>query len=489
MLVKDQIDAFSSATSMLGALHRREISALELLEAHLHRIEQFDPTLNSVVVRDFDRARREAIAIDNLPPSDDRPLAGLPITIKESLDVEGTPSTAGVPARKGHLAPRDCRTVARLRAAGALIFGKTNVCTWLTDYQADNPVYGRTNNPWDLARTSGGSSGGSATLAAGLTALDIGSDLGGSIRVPAAFCGLWGHKPSDSLVPNSGHFPGSEFPNPAIVLTSQGPHARSAQDLELALDVMTGPDVGADAAWSLKLPPPRHQRLSDFRIAVLPPEPWLPVEQETLDALRRTADELRYEGCTVHEVAPIVLGDLRDYYALFRSMMSVVTSARWSEEQRRRTVGDKLWRGEVFHAADARGITASAADLLAWLEQREIYRAAWRIFFREFDILVAPITLTPAFEHSTVATANRRLIINGHPVEFEYMSFYPALASLTGNPTTVFPTGLTSAGLPIGLQALGPYLEDRTPLRFAQLLESLMGHFSPPPGYSAALGL
>ena len=488
MLVKDQIDAFSSATTLLGALRRREIGALELLEAHLKRVEQFDPALNSVVVHDFDRARHDAVAIDNLAPSDRPPLAGLPVTIKESIDVEGTPSTAGVHSRKGGLAPHDSRTVARLRAAGAVIFGKTNVCTWLADFQADNSVYGRTNNPWNLARTPGGSSGGSATLAAGLTPLDIGSDLAGSIRVPAAFCGLWGHKPSDGLVPNSGHFPGSDFPNPAVVLTAQGPHARSAEDLELALDTISGPDIGHDTAWSLKLPPPRHERLSEFRIAVLPPQSWLPVDQDILDALHRTAEELRFDGCTVHEVNPIVLGDLRDYYALFRSMMSVITSARWSEKHRKRTVGEKLWRGEEFHAADARGITASAAELLAWMEQREIYRAAWRIFFKEFDILLAPVTLTAAFEHSTVPTIDRRLCVNGHQVEFDHMSFYPSLASLTGNPTTVFPAGLTSSGLPIGLQALGPHLEDRTPLHFARLLECETGHFSPPPGYSGALG-
>jgi amidase len=487
MLVKDQIDAFSPAATVLGALRRREIGAVELLEAHLKRVEQFDPALNSVVVHDFDRARRDALLIDNTPPSDERPLLGLPITIKESLDVEGTPSTAGVPARKGHLAPRDARTVSRLRAAGAVVFGKTNVCTWLADFQSDNPVYGRTNSPWNLARTPGGSSGGSATLAAGLTALDIGSDLAGSIRVPAAFCGLWGHRPSESLVPNSGHFPGSELPNSVVILTSQGPHARSAADLELALDVMAGPDVGFDAAWCVKLPPPRRQALRDFRVALFPTQPWLPVDVEILDALHRTAQELAYEGASVREINPAPPGDLREFYALFRSMMSVIVSSRWTTEHREVAVADKLARGEEFHAADARGITASAADFLHWHEQRENYRAAWREFFRDYDVLLAPITLTPAFEHTTIPNADRRLLINGTSTEFEYMSFYPSLASLTGQPATVIPAGLTAEGLPIGLQVIGPYLEDRTTLRFAQLLESVTGGFAPPPGYSAEL--
>jgi len=488
MLVKPEVDAFSPAATLLRALRRRDVSSRELLAAHLDRVDKFDPALNSVVVKDFDRARADADAADQRRmKGEELPLLGLPVTIKESIDVEGLPSTAGALERKGHTASADARTVARLRAAGAVVFGKTNVCTWLADYQADNPVYGRTNSPWDLGRTPGGSSGGSATLAAGLTPLDIGSDLGGSIRVPAAFCGLWGHKPSETAVPNSGHFPGSDRPNSAAVMAVQGPHARSATDLQLAFNVMSGPDVGMDAAWSLQMPSPRHQTLRDFRVAVLPLQAWLPVDVEIVEALERLTHELQREGAVVREFQPPGLGDLREHYALFRSMMWAIVSIRWPMPLRRQVVADKLARGEEFHAADARGILAAGADYLLWHERRETYRAAWREFFKHWDILLTPMTLTPAFEHSTVPNADRRLCVNGQSVEFEYTSFYPSIATLSGQPATALPAGFTSRGLPMGMQAVGPFLEDHTTIQFAKLLEEQTGGFCPPPGYTAEL--
>jgi amidase len=481
--------AFSPATSMLRALKMRQISAVELLESHLIRVGRHDGALNSIVVRDYERARADARLADaRRAAGDESPLLGLPVTVKESIDVEGLPSTAGVPQRVGHRAAKDAATVARLRVAGAVIFGKTNVCKWLADYQADNPVYGRTNSPWNLQRTPGGSSGGSATLAAGLTPLDLGTDLGGSIRVPAAFCGLFGHKPSSGIVPNSGHFPGSQWPNPAVTLTVQGPHARSAADLELALDVIAGPEAGMETGWHLRLPPARHDRLADFRVAVLPRPPWLEVDPQIAGALDRIAAQLSSAGARVTELQPRGLGELRDHYRLFRSMMWTIVSTRWSTAQREHVSADKLARGEEFHAADAKGILASASDLASWLEQREEYRAAWREFFSEWDILLAPITLTPAFEHTTVPNADRRLNIGGTLVEFEYMSFFPSLATLAGQPATVFPAGRGESGLPLGLQAIGPFLEDRTTLRFASLLEQELGGFEAPPGYDGELG-
>jgi amidase len=484
MLVREQIDPFSSATHLLAALRRREISARELLDLHLERIESLDPVLNSVVVKDFDRARSAAALADrSRAAGDERPLLGIPVTIKESLHVEGLPSTAGVESRRGHREAADAPTVARLRAAGAIVLGKTNVCTWLADFHADNPVYGRTNNPWDLTRTCGGSSGGSAALAAGLTCLDIGSDLGGSIRVPPAFCGLWGHRPSDTAVCASGHFPGTDLPSAAAIMAVQGPQARSAADCELALQVIAGPEIGADVAWRLSFPPPRHEALEDFRIAVLPQQPWLPVDPEIVGALHRTTGELRRAGAKVAELQPAGLQDLRQYYALFRSMMSVIVGSRWPAPLRQQVIARKLATGEEFQAADARGLGASAAEYLRWHEQRETYRAAWRAFFNDWDILLTPTTLVPAFEHASGPTMDRRLRIEGTEVEFDYMSFYPGLATLSGQPATAFPAGFTHKGLPMGLQAIGPFLEDRTPLKFAQFLEERLGGFRPPPQY------
>jgi amidase len=486
MTVSD-LDAFSPAERMTRGLRRRECSARELLEAHLLRIERFDPALNAIVVRDVDHARRDAAAADDrLASGDATPWLGIPITVKESIDVEGLPSTAGVPQRRGHVAQRDAPTVARLRAAGAVVIGKTNVCTWLADFTADNPVYGRTNNPFDLSRTPGGSSGGSASLAAGLTAMDLGSDLGGSLRVPAAFCGLWGHRPSETAVPNSGHFPGSSLPNAASIMAIQGPQTRSAIDLELALDAIAGPDVGMDAAWNLQLPSSRHDRLRDFRIAILPPQSWLPVDSQTHIALERLARDLAGLGASVRDYQPPGI-DPEESYALFRTMIAVMVSIRWPVEYRAEVASRKRASGERFQAAEARGIEATASDYLIWHEQRETLRAAWRDFFHDFDLLLTPATLGPAFQHTNVPPSERKLHIDGRVVEFDYTSFYPGLSNLPGHPATAFPAGLNDAGLPLGLQAIGPFLEDRTPLRFAQLVEQEFGGFIPPPGYSGAL--
>jgi amidase len=475
------LNLFSSASEMAQSLRQREISARELLDVHLNRIEQVDPALNSIVVKDFDRARRDAAAADQrLANGDTAPWLGVPITIKESIDVEGLPSTAGVPFRKGHIAPKDAITVQRLRAAGAVVIGKTNVCTWLADFIADNPIYGRTNNPYDLTRTPGGSSGGSASLAAGLTAMDLGSDLGGSIRVPAAFCGLYGHRPSETIIPNSGHFPGSSLPNAAAVMAVQGPQARSAIDLELALDTIAGADVGMNAGWKLQLPPARHERLKDFRVAVLPSLPWVAVDREIQSALQRVSNELSRLGAQVRPAQPKF--DLADSYALFRTTMGVMVSIRWTADRRAEVAAQKIATGDRFQIAEARGIQATSGDYLILHEHRETYRAAWREFFRDLDVLLTPATISVAFEHTTVPTSQRRLTIDGREMDFDYMSFYTGLSNFPGQPATAFPAGRTAAGLPVGLQAIGPFLEDRTPMRFAHLLEKELGGFTPPVG-------
>jgi amidase len=481
------LNAYSSAADMAGLLRQRQCSARELLEAHLRRIERLDGSLNSIVVKDFERARRDADAADQrLARGETSPWLGVPITVKESVDVEGLPSTAGVLHRRGHVAGRDALTVARLRAAGGVVLGKTNVCTWLADFNADNPVYGRTNSPFDLRRTPGGSSGGSATLAAGLCAMDLGSDLGGSLRVPAAFCGLYGHRPSESAVPNSGNFPGSTLPNAGIVMPIQGPQARHAIDLELALDTIGGADVGMNAGWVLQIPPSRHEQLRDFRIAMLPPVPWLEVDVEIAAALQQLADQLVRLGVHVRAVAPPGV-DLAESYAAFRTMMGVIVSSRWPEELRATVAAKKVASGEQFQIAEARGLRATSGEYIILHEQREILRAAWRDFFRNFDLLLTPATLCVAFEHTTVPTSERRLHINGKDLEFDYLSFYTGLSNFPGQPATAFPAGRNKAGLPIGLQAIGPFLEDRTPIRFAQMLAAEFGGFAPPVGYDAEL--
>lgn len=232
------MDPFASATELLADLRAAKFAASDLTELYIRRIEMYDTKLNAVVVRDFARARQAARAADK---GDAGALHGLPMTLKESINVAGLGTTCGVPDWKTFVSEHDAPAWSRLRAAGAVLMGKTNVPPMLADWQSSNPIHGRTNNPWDLARTPGGSSGGSAAaLAAGLTALEVGSDIGGSIRVPAAFCGVYGHRPSETLLPRSGQFPIPPLPNAAVVMGVQGPLARSAEDLELALSVLAG---------------------------------------------------------------------------------------------------------------------------------------------------------------------------------------------------------------------------------------------------------
>ena len=469
---------------MLQALRDRTISAVELLELQLRRIERYDTALNSIVVRDFERARRHAVDADKLRArGENRPLLGLPMTVKESIDTKDHATTAGVPQRAEHRAAGDALTVRRLREAGAVIFGKTNVCPWLADFIGDNPLFGRTNNPWDLAKTSGGSTAGSAALAAGLSPLELGSDLGGSIRLPAAFCGLWGHKPSEGLVPNTGHFPGSLLPNPGTVLAAQGPHGRSAADLALCLEVLMGPDSGADAAWQIKMPAAREEKLSKFRLAVIDPPAWVPLDPEIRATLGEWTKRLKGVCASVETTDLSEIADLHDYFYLFRSLMNALISIGWPMEKRQAVAAEKISTGDPQLAADARGLLGTAQDYLVWLGKREEIRAKWRAFFARFDILVTPMTLIPAFDHPTIPPNRRRLHIDGQECGFDYLTFYPSLATLAGQPGTAFPAGFNRAGLPLGLQLIGPNLEDFTNLKFAELLAEEFGGFQAPPEF------
>jgi amidase len=444
-----------------------------------------------VVVRDFDRARQQARAADQARArGETRPLLGLPITLKESINVTGLGTTCGVPEWKGYVSQHDAPAATRTRAAGAVLLGKTNVPPMLADWQSANPVFGRTVNPWDLTRTPGGSSGGSAAaIAAGLSALEVGSDIGGSIRVPAVFCGIYGHRPSETLLPKSGQFPMPPLPNSAVVMGVQGPLARSAEDLELALSVLAGPEVGEDVAWKVALPAARRERLADFRVAVLPPIPWLVVDSQITAALQNLADRLTKLGAVVKEVQPDGLGDHREYHGFYRTLLSAVTGARVDAETRRQRIAALRSAGDDLSMGAVRGLEGSAGDYLIWNGRREQHRAAWRAFFREWDVLLAPAINVLAYPHIERAwpadNSDQTLTftIDGRSVPYLHGLCYPALSTVPGQPATAFPVGLSREGLPIGLQAVGPYLEDLTPIRFAALLARETGGFRKPSGY------
>ncbi len=487
----DRIDAFATATQMLAALDAGKVSAVELLELHRRRIERYNPVLNAIVEPDFERARRDAEAADaRRARGESAALLGLPMTLKESYNVRGLRTTCGMPFWKDFRSEHDALVTARVKAAGATVMAKTNVPQMLADWQSANPIYGRTNNPWDLSRTPGGSTGGgAAALAAGLTPLEFGSDIGGSIRVPAAFCGVYGHRPSETALPRSGQFPFPPTPNPAVFMGVEGPMARSAEDLELGLDVAAGAETDEEVAWRLALPAARHQRLADFRVAVLPALDWVPVDTEIAAALDALASRLGRLGCQVKVAQPETLGDHRQHYSLYLTLLTAVIWSFGTAEQRRAQLEVLRTRDDEWSRAQRAGIESAAPDYIVWIARREAHRAGWRAFFREWDVLLAPAFFTPAFPHwdkpwpSTAASITKTLDVNGQPTLRELGLVYPAVATLAGQPATAFPVGLTRGGLPMGLQAIGPYLEDRTPLRFAALVAGELGGFTPPPGY------
>ncbi len=481
---------FPSAIEMISGLRSGRWSSLELVRDLASRIHQHNPRLNAIVIDRLDQAEVEAARADKRrAEGDDAPLLGLPMTIKESIDVAGLPATSGMPEFADRVPDRDAPLVQSLKTAGAIIVGKTNLPYACDDWQANSPVYGTTNNPWDLARTPGGSTGGgAAALAAGMTPLEIGSDIGGSVRFPAAFCGVYGHRQSETLVPQSGHFPGHEFPNRSVVLNVMGPLSRTADDLELALDVMAGPELGEDTAWRVQLPGPRHQQLREFRVAVFPDLDWLPVSQDIADARDRVILALEDAGAYVVEAAPEGFGDLKAFHRTYCRMLRAVTSINLDEQERQTLLEMARSRGDEFDSTVEDALNGSPADFIIWHAQRERYRQAYRDFFKDFDILLAPITLTTAFTHLPSQQAglddyHRLIDVDGIRMPYDYQVVYPGLATLCGQPATAFPAGVSDDVLPTGLQAIGPYLEDRTTIRFTELLAEQIGGFISPPGY------
>ena len=324
---------FRSARQLAAGVRKKEIGCLELLDLYLARVERYDGAINAVVVRDFDRARRRARAADRALAKGEvwGPLHGVPITVKESYDVAGLPTTWGLPSLRDHVATKNALAVDRLLGAGAVLFGKTNVPLYLADWQSFNAIYGTTNNPWDVARAPGGSSGGSAAaLAAGLTGLEAGSDIGSSIRNPAHFCGVFGHKPTWGIVPRHGQsLPGQVA---AVDIDVVGPLARSADDLALALSVMAGPDPIEAAGWQLHLRPARQKRLRDFKVAVMLEAPESAVDAEVQDRLQGLADFLGRQKVKVDDRARPAI-DTDEAFRVYVRLLRAATSSRQSDAE------------------------------------------------------------------------------------------------------------------------------------------------------------
>lgn len=482
---------FSTARDMIAALQSREVSAVELFEDAVARIERYDGQINAVVIRDFERARRAAKEADDaLGRGERRPLLGVPMTVKESFNVAGLPKTWGVPGTENLEVTEDAVAVRRLKQAGAVILGKTNVPTMLNDWQTYNRIYGVTNNPWDLTRTPGGSSGGSAAaLAAGFVPLELGSDIGGSLRVPAHCCGIYAHKPTHGLIPMRGMAPPgipmlsvSADPDLAVV----GPMARSAGDLALALDVLAGPDDMQATGYRLDLPATRHTRLADFRVLMLEDHPDATLSNDVRSAMQRFRKRLEGTGCVV-ATGSALLPDLSLILRTFGQLLLSFSGAGLPLEEYRSLQGlaAGLSSDDTSPAAvELRSVVLGHRDWIDADRTRVAQMHRWRQFFREWDLVVCPVLTVAAFVHDHADMRSRHIEVDGKRVAYTEQAVWQSLANMAGLPATTFPIGLGDSGLPIGLQAIGPYLEDRTPIAFANLVEREFGGFMPPPAFA-----
>ena len=474
---------FATALQAADAIRKKQVSSVELTQRVFERIDRYNPQLNAFAYQLRDDAMAQAAKAD-AEQAKGHSLGvfhGVPITVKESYGVAGHPCTWGLAPLRDSRAPQDSDVVARLRAAGAILVGATNVPVALSDWQSYNPIYGQTNNPWDVKRSPGGSSGGSASaLAAGFGYLSIGSDIGGSIRVPSHFCGVFGHKPTLDLVSTQGQIPGGAptAPDFSTLLAVGGPMARSAQDLLAALKVVGGPTAWDARAWKWQMPEPRGRSLKDFRVGYVIDDPIAPPTPEVKAVLQNVIEVLERSGAKLKSGWPTGYrpADLLANYAFL--LQAFLYSVAPPEEQARlrKTFATNMGQGS--------GALSSFAE---WQQQnfhRLGFRAQWQAYFEQVDVFLSPVAFTAAFPHDHSEPQEQRTIAtSAGPRRYMDMLNWIAPATLTGCPATAAPVGRTPDGLPVGIQIMGPFWEDATPIAFADLLTREIGGFSPPPGY------
>ena len=480
---------FRSASALGRMIRRRELSSAELTEHFIARIEKHDPKINAVVARNFDGARKAAKEADAALARGEvkGALQGLPFTIKDAYEVEGLVSTGGHPAWKDNVPTRSATAIARLPGAGAIVFGKTNVPFLSGDLQSYNDIYGTTNNPYALECGPGGSSGGSAaSLAAGFTSAEFGSDIGGSIRTPAHLCGVFGHKPSFDIVPKRGHLPGPPGALSEGDLSVAGPLARSAEDLGPLLDIAAGPDWADAAAWKLDLPPARAKSPKELRVAVWIEDAFCDIDKESAALLTNAAKALEEAGANVDWQArpDFTLAEITEcYLILLHSQvgagMPEKVQAQWRETRASAAPGDKSHR-----VLQAIGGTLTITERAIWKEAQAQFRWKWHEFFKSYDVVLAPVMMRPAFEHNHDTNWHRRTLdVNGVTRPYMDVLIWAGPAVVSYLPASVAPVGLTSAGKPVGIQIIGPHLEDKTTIAVAGMFEEILGGFKPPKGW------
>lgn len=478
--------AFSSARKLASMIRGKKIGCLELLNHHLARADRYNPALNAIIATQIPKARRRARAADKALAKGDiwGPLHGVPMTVKDSFDVAGLPTTWGSPDFKNNIAKTNALAVDRFLGSGAVIYGKTNVPFLLADAQSFNVMHGTTNNPWDLTRTPGGSSGGeSACLATGLIAMGIGSDIASSVRNPAHFCGLYGHKPTYGICPPHGHSL-IENPSPMDILDI-GPLARTAGDVALGLSIISGPDEIDAVGYRLALPPPRKKKLRDFKVGIITNHPVSPVDDEVSGLLQKLAVFLGRKKVNISDKARPDI-DMEEIRRNFNIMVRAATSQGQP---------DKLFASNIkAHEALPKGDDGIVARMLLggtlrhrdWLkldEARHRMRWKWHEYFKNYDLMLCPVFGSAAFRHDPTPPYERSIPVNGKQIPFNVMLFWAGYSCLTYLPATSAPIGFTKDGLPVGVQIIGPQYGDKTCLHFARLLEKEYQAFVAPPGY------
>ena len=477
-------------TECLQLLNNGEISSTELLNLFVEQMDAHNPTINAVIETDLDAAMARAKAADEARANGENwgSLHGLPMTIKDTFEVVGMRTTAGAASLKDHRPKTNAAAVQKLIDAGAIVWGKTNTPPYAMDIQTYNDLHGVTNNPWDVSRTCGGSSGGSAAaLAAGFTTLELGSDIGGSIRTPANFCGVYGHKPTHGIVSLHGQIPGPPGTKSHPDLAVGGPMGRSAGDLAIALDILAGPEPLAATGWKLELPTARHTKLADFRVGIWLDDKDCPVDSEIVGMLQATADALSNAGATISETKP---AGHKEILSIYYFLLSAITGSSFPSQiyQMFANMDDdgvtaylEANRLPELYRAQVKGRAATHRQWLGANERRARLQYRCKDFFNDIDVLLMPITpnVAPPHDNKTLMDS-RRIMIDG--VDRPYVDQFPwiGLATVAGLPATAVPIGRTKAGMPVGLQVVGPYLEDKTTLEFAKLLAEVIGGFEAP---------
>lgn len=477
---------FSSAKKLASLLRRRHVHSVDLLDMYLERVGRLNPKINAIVVLDEKRAREKARKADRAAAKGQwaGPLHGVPMTVKESFDMTGLPTTWGRAELRGNIAKANALAVQRLEDAGAVVFGKSNVPVMLADWQTFNPLYGTTNNPWDVTRQPGGSSGGAAAaLAAGLTGLELGSDIGASIRNPAHYCGIFGHKPTFELCPILGHnLPPNLATKDMLVI---GPMARSADDLETSLKLISQPDEYAARGIRIVLEKPKAT-VRKLRIGVLTTAPTADVDDSVQAGVRAAAECFARAGAKVSDKARPDI-DLAEAHRVFIHLLRGATSSALTDDQfarQRELVAGLAADDGSYPAWMMRGNTMSLREWHGWHEKRQAFRLKWAEFFREWDLLLCPAAATAAFPHNQKGDRWERMVmVNGKPQPSTTQMFWAGYPGMAYLPSTVAPAGFTREHLPTGVQIVGPQYGDLSTIAAARFLESELQAFVAPPGF------